>query len=99
MVFAMEPAVVGVSAATEAGLAAQKAAGLATGSPAMLAVTHMGGDADSVEFAAALQAVAAAYLGMAGQHVTQRGLFSGAQALAGVTAVATEAVRAAAAAL
>lgn len=99
MVFAMEPAAVGLSAAVESGLTAQKAAGVAAGSPAMLAVTHMGGDADSVEFMAALQAVAAAYVGVAGEHVTQRGLFSGSQALAGVTAVATEAVRAAAAAL
>lgn len=99
MVFAMEPAAVGTSAAVESGLAAQKAAGVAAGSPAMLAVTHMGGDADSVEFSVALQAVAAAYVAAASQHVAQRGLFSSAQALAGVTAVATEAVRAAAAAL
>lgn len=99
MVFAMEPAVVGLSATTEAGLAATKAAAVATGAPAMLGVTHLGGDADSLLFAEALRAVAAAYVGAAGQHVAQRGLLSGAQSLAAVTTTATEAVRAAAAAL
>lgn len=99
MVFAMEPAAVGLSAATEAGLAAAKAAGVAAGAPAMLGITHLGGDADSVVFAEALRAVAAAYLGVAGEQVAQRGLFSGAQSLAAVTTTATEAVRAAAAAL
>lgn len=99
MVFAMEPAAVGLSAATEAGLAAVKAAGVAAGAPAMLGVTHMGGDMDSVAFAEALRAVAVAYVGVAGEHVAERGLFSAAQSLAAVTATATEAVRAAAAVL
>ncbi len=99
MVFAMEPAAVGAAAATEAGLAAAAAAGVAAGAPALLGVTHLGGDVDSVEFAEALRAVAAAYVGVAGEHVAQRGLFAGAQSLSVVTASATEAMRAAAAAL
>jgi hypothetical protein len=99
VVFAMEPAVVGVSAAAESGLAAEKASGVASGAPGLLSVLHMGEDVDSQVFAAALRAVAANYVGVAGEHVAQRAGFSGAQSLAGVTAVATEAMRAAAAAI
>jgi hypothetical protein len=97
VVFAMVPAGVGVSAATEAGLAAEKAAGVAAVGPALLSVTHMGGDVDSLVFAQVLRAVAAEFIGVAGQHVAARAGFSGAQSLAAVTAEASEAVRAAAA--
>ena len=99
MVFAMEPAAVGLSSATESGLAAAAAAGAAAGGPALLGVTYLGADVDSVEFAEALRAVMAAYLGVTGEHVAQRGLLAQAQSLAAVTAVATESLRAAAAAL
>jgi hypothetical protein len=94
MVFAMEPAAVGAAAATEAGLAAAAAAGVAAGAPALLGVTHLGGDVELHRIH-----VAAAYVGVAGEHVAQRGLFAGAQSLSVVTASATEAMRAAAAAL
>jgi hypothetical protein len=97
MVFAMEPAVVGVSAATQSGLAAEMSGAAGAVAPALLGVTHMGADADSLIFAEVCRAVAAAHLGVAGQHAMARGLFSGAQSLAAVTAVATEAMRAAAA--
>jgi hypothetical protein len=96
VVFSMVPAGVGVSAATEAGLAAEKAAGVAAGSPALLGVMHMGGDADSVVFAQVLRAVAAEFVGIAGEHVAARAGFSGAQSLAAGVTVASEAVRAAA---
>jgi hypothetical protein len=99
MVFAMEPAVVGASAVTQAGLAAQMGAGAASGASTLLGVMPMGADADSAEFAAALAAVGAAYVSIAGEHAAARASFSGAQSLAGVTAVATEAARAAAMAL
>jgi hypothetical protein len=46
VVFAMEPAAVAASSAMEAGLSAEKAAGVAEASPALLSVMHMGGDAE-----------------------------------------------------
>jgi hypothetical protein len=95
----MLPAGVQGSSAMEAGLSAEKAAGVAEASPALLSVMHMGGDVDSVVFAQVLRAIAAEFVGVAGQHVAARAGFSGAQSLAAVTAVATEAVRAAAATL
>jgi hypothetical protein len=96
VVFSMVPAGVGVSAATEAGLAGEKAAGVAGVSPALLSVMHMGGDLDSLVFAQVLRAVAAELIGVAGEHVAARAGFSGAQSLAATTAVASEAMRAAA---
>lgn len=47
----------------------------------------MGADADSVEFAAALQALGATYMAAADQHGVSRELFSAAQSLAAVTTV------------
>jgi hypothetical protein len=99
MVFAMEPPVVGASAAIEAGLAAEMGAATTAGVPALVGVTPMGADADSAEFAAALNAVGAAYTAVTAEHAAQRALFSGAQSMAGTTAVATEAMRAAASTL
>jgi hypothetical protein len=99
MVFSMEPAVVGASAACESGLAAQVGAGAAAGAPALLAAVAMGSDADSLEFAAALQALGAAYVAAAGEHGLQREMFSAAQSAAAVTTVASEAARAATLAL
>jgi hypothetical protein len=90
MVFAMDPAAVGAS---QAGLAAEMGAGTAAVSPALLGPMPMGLDADSPEFAAALAAAGAAHVGVAGEHAAQRGLFSGAQSLAVMTTVATEAMR------
>jgi hypothetical protein len=52
VVFAMVPAVVGVSAATEAGLAAETGAVAAGVAPVLLAPLPMGVDADSARFAA-----------------------------------------------
>jgi hypothetical protein len=57
----------------------------------------MAADADSVKFSALVAAAGAEHVAMGVQHATQRGLYSGAQSLAMLDAVATEAMRAAAA--
>ena len=97
MVFGMVPAVVAGASGVQSGLAGEMGAGASAVAPALLGVTHMGGDVDSLVFAEALRALGAAHLGMTSEHAVARGLFSGAQSLAAVTAVATEAMRAAAA--
>ena len=96
MVFGMVPESVGASSAMEAGLAAEKAAAVAAAAPASLGVMHMGGDLDSHAFAVAARMAAAELLATAGEHVAQRAGFSASTSLAGVTTVASEAVRAAA---
>ena len=96
MVFGMVPEAVGGSSAMEAGLAAQKAAAVAAAASASLGVMHMGGDLDSLMFAQVARMAAAELLATAGDHVAARAGFSGAQSLASVTTVASEAVRAAA---
>ncbi len=96
MVFGMVPEAVGASAAMEAGLAAQKAAGVAAASPGSVGILQMGGDLDSHAFAAVARMAAAELLATAGEHVAARAGFSGATSLAQVTTVASEAVRAAA---
>jgi len=52
----------------------------------------MGADLDSVQFAAALNAVGAAYIGAAVEHLVNRGLFAEAQNLAAATYTATDAI-------
>ncbi|KZS83268.1 hypothetical protein B4U45_20645 [Mycobacterium persicum] len=96
MVFAMEPAVVGVSVLAQAGLAAQQGVGIAAGAPMLVGVVPMGVDADSAAFAAALAAVGAAYVSAAAEHAAARGMFSDAQSVAAGITVASEAMRAAA---
>lgn len=98
MVFGMEPAAVGASAAMEAGLAAESA-GVATGVAGALVPPPMALDADSAKFSALVAAAGAEHVAMGVQHSTQRGLYSGAQSLAMLDAVATEAMRAAAASI
>jgi hypothetical protein len=87
VVFGMVPAAVGVSAATEAGLAV---AGALVPAPMAL-------DADSAKFSALVAAAGQQHVAMGVQHATQRGLYSGAQLSAMLDAVASEALRAAAA--
>ena len=98
MVFGMVPAAVGVSAATEAGLAAESA-GVASGVAGALVPAPMALDADSVKFSALVAAAGQQHVAMGVQHATQRGLYSGAQLSAMLDVVATEALRAAAAGL
>ncbi len=98
MVFGMESAAVGASAAMEAGLAAESA-GAASGVAGALVPPPMALDADSAKFSALVAAAGAEHVAMGVQHATQRGLYSGAQSLAMLDAVATEAMRAAAASI
>ena len=98
MVFSMEPAAVSGSAAVEAGLAAESA-GVSSATLGALAPPPMAADADSAKFSALAAAAGAEHVAMGVQHSTQRGLYSGAQSLAMLDAVATEAMRAAAASI
>ena len=97
--FGMEPGAVNLSSAAEAGISEEMAATTGAGAAALTGVVPLAPDADSAEFAAALNAAGVAYLTTAGEHVGQRAAFSGAQGLASATSVATEAARAAASAL
>ena len=99
MVLNVNPATIGASAATEGGVSAELAASTAAAAAALTAVLPMGADLDSIEFAAALNAAGAVYIGTAGEHLANRGLFSSAQALAAATYTATDAINNAALAL
>ena len=65
MVLNVSAAAVGTSAATENGISAEMGAATAAASEALVGVMPMGADLDSVEFAAALNAAGAAYIGTA----------------------------------
>jgi len=80
------------SSAAEAGIAAELGAAASAAAAALLGVMPMGADLDSVQFAEALNAAGAAYLGTAGEHLANRGLFAGAQSLAAATYTATDVV-------
>jgi hypothetical protein len=97
--FSMIPGAVDLSAAAETGISEGMAATTAAGSAALTGVLPMAQDADSIAFAAALNAAGAAYLATTAEHVGQRVGFAGAQGLASATGVITEASRAAASAL
>lgn len=92
--FGMVPGAVDMSAAAEAGISEGMAATTAAGAAALTGVMPMGPDADSIEFAAALNAAGAAYLGTAAEHVGQRAAFAGAQGLSSAATVAAEAANA-----
>ena len=94
--FGMVPGAVDMSSAAEAGISEEMAATTGAGAAALTGVMPMAPDADSAEFAAALNAAGAAYLATASEHAGQRSGFAGAQSLASTTGVATEAARAAA---
>lgn len=93
------PGAVDVSSATEIGISEGLAATTAAGAAALTSVRPMAADLDSALFANALNAVGGAYLATAAEHVGQRTAFADAQTLASGTYVATEAIRAANAAL
>ncbi|HWF28003.1 MAG TPA: PE family protein [Mycobacterium sp.] len=97
--FEMVPGAVDLSAAAEAGISEEMAATTGAGAAALTGVIPMAPDADSVEFAAALNAAGAAYLTTASEHVGQRAAFSGAQGLASATGAGVDAADAAATAL
>lgn len=76
------PGAVDLSALTEAGISTEMAATTAAGAAALTGVVPMAADADSAEFATALNTAGTAYLGTAAEHVGQRAAFAGAQNLA-----------------
>ena len=80
-------------------MAAETVATAAGVAPALLDPVPMGMDADSAKFALIAAAAGAAHVATAEQHGLMRGLYSGAQSLAMSTTVATELMRAAAAAI
>jgi pyruvate carboxylase len=92
MVLNVNTAAVGASATTEAGIGMEMAAAVAVAAEALTGVLPMGADLDSVQFAAAVNATGAAYIGTAIEHLTNRGQFAEAQNLAAATYTATEAV-------
>ena len=92
MIFNVNAATVGASAAAEVGVATELGAATAVASAALTAVMPMGADLDSVQFAAALNAAGASYIGAAGEHMTNRGMFAGSQNLAAATYTATDAI-------
>lgn len=92
MVLNVNTATVAASAATEGSVSAEIAAATGAAAAALTAVMPMGADLDSVEFAAALNAAGATYIGTAGEHLASRGMFAGSQDLAAVTYTATDAI-------
>lgn len=99
MTFSMEPAGVAASAGCESGLASVVGVGTAASAPGLLGAVPMGADADSLEFAAALDALGAAFVAAATEHGISREMFSASQSAAVALTVASEAARAAAVAL
>ena len=85
-------AAVGISAATETGISAEMGAATSAASEALVGVMPMGADLDSTEFAAALNAAGASYIGTASEHLANRGMFASAQDLAAATYTATDVI-------
>lgn len=92
MVLNVNAATVAASAAVESGVGAELGAATAAASEALVGVMPMGADLDSLEFAAALNAAGASYIGTASEHMANRGLFAGAQSVAAVTYTATDVI-------
>jgi hypothetical protein len=92
--FNMVPGAVELSGATESGISQEMAATTAAGAAALTGALPMAADADSAEFAAALNAAGAAYLAASAEHVGQRAAFAGTQGLAAGTTKAVEAINA-----
>lgn len=92
MVLNVNTATVAASAATEGGVAAGLASSAAAAAAALTSVMPMGADLDSVQFAAALNAAGASYLGAASEQAVNRGIFAGSQNLAAATYSVTDAI-------
>jgi len=90
MVLDVNAAGIAASAVTETGISAEMGAATAAATEALTGAMPMGADLDSAEFATALNAAGASYIGTATEHLTNRGLFAGAQNLAGATYTATD---------
>ncbi len=92
MVLDVNTATVAASATAEGAVSAEIASAAAAAAAALTAVMPMGADLDSIEFAAALNAAGATYIGTAGEHSANRAMFAGSQDLAAATYTAAEAV-------
>ncbi|GAY17799.1 PE domain-containing protein [Mycobacterium sp. shizuoka-1] len=90
MVLNVNAASVSTSATTETGISAEMGAATSAASAALVGVLPMGADLDSAEFAAALNAAGASYIGTATEHLANRGMFAGAQDMAAATYTATD---------
>lgn len=91
MVLNVNAAAIGASAAAEGTVSAEIAAATSAAAAALVSALPMGADLDSIAFAEALNAAGASYLGAAGEHAANRGMFSGSQNLAAATYTVTEA--------
>ena len=80
------------SAATETGISAEMGAAATAAAAALTCVMPMRADPDSVQFAAALNAAGASYLGAAAEHLGNRGLFAVTQNVAAATYTATDVI-------
>ena len=99
MILDVNAMTVSASAATETGITAELGSATSVAATGLLGALPMGADLDSVQFAAALNAAGASYLGIAAEHLANRGRFAGAQNLAAATYTATDAADKAALAL
>ena len=90
MVLNVNAASVSTSATTETGISAEMGAATSAASEALVGALPMGADLDSAEFAAALNAAGASYIGTATEHLANRGMFAGAQDMAAATYTATD---------
>lgn len=88
----VQPEAIGLSSVTEGGISASMAASASAASAALLGATPMGADADSVQFAVALNAAGAAYLGTTAEHAGQRTMYSATQSLTSTTYQAVDAI-------
>ncbi len=93
MTLSVQTEAVLASASAESAISAETEAAAAAAAPALLGVTPMGDDPDSLMFSTALSACGGAYLGVVAEHSAQRGLFAGTQGLASGVYTATEAAR------
>lgn len=85
-------ATIGVSAATESGIGAGLAAATSAAAAVLTSALPMGADLDSAQFAAALNAAGAVYVGTAAEHLAHREMFAGAQNIAAATYTVTDAI-------
>lgn len=99
MNFNVNAGVVGASSATEGAIVTSMAATTSAASTAIIGVAPMGADLDSVQFAAALNAAGATYVGTASEHCVDRSMFAEAQGVAAATYTATDVINNAALAL
>jgi hypothetical protein len=92
MVLNVNTATVGMSAATESGIGAALASATSAAAAVLTGALPMGADLDSAQFAAALNAAGASYVGVVAGHLANREMFAGAQQIAAATYAAADVV-------